>query len=442
MIIDLDSPLTLSEIKTSTGSLTPLTYNAVIRKITTDSREASPSSLFIALNGKKLSGTDFLRSAKDRGAVTLGASEFADIPVKNSEEALLALAHHYKKKHLTKIKATVAVTGSVGKTTTREFINKLLCDKHKTHSSYENYNNAIGVPLTVLSAPEDTEILICEVGMNSSGEIDRLSKCIEPDVAVITNIGTAHIGNLGSREKIAEAKLEILSGMSDEATLCVPYGEELLKNKGAKTFSAFTKKADISVIGNDTVEIFSDGIKIGDSGFALSEYHHRECLAAALCASLTVGDESEVIAAIPKISNRDVRAKIYKAQGFYILDDCYNASYESINAAMNQLSALSGYSERCVLLGDVLELGEFSEEIHIKIGRLITRFAPSRIYLYGKFAKHTRLGALSMGFSNSDIYDFDIGKEAALVEKIKELNRDGGIMLVKPHAVRALCTLA
>ena len=432
MTITLDLPLTISEIKSALRISTTLPDSFTVRKITTDSRKADSSSLFIALDGKNISGNDFIISAKDKGAVTLGTSLLADITVSDSEAALLSLARYYKKKHLIKIRSTAAITGSVGKTTTKEFLCKLLEGQHKIHATYGNYNNTIGVPLTILSAPKDTEILICELGMNSVGEIAKLSQCLEPDVAVITNIGTSHIGNLGSKENIAKAKLEILVGMSEKSVLLVPYGEKLLESKGKKSFSASSKKADTAILGSDNLEIFYKGKKIGTSFFNLREYHYRECLAAALCAAIHIqSDAAAIIGSIPKITVEQTRARIYRVRNFYILDDAYNASYESINAALEQLFSLSEYKKKSILLGDVLELGEFSEEIHTKIGRLIARFSPERIYLYGKYAKYTSAGAVSMGFSRSDIYTFEIGDETKLAEKIKELTHDGEIMLAK-----------
>ena len=431
MTVTLDSAISISEVIAATGGEASLAQNLKITQIVTDSREATNECLFVALDGKNASGNDFIISAKDKGAVTLGTSPLADIRVSDSGTALLSLAHHYKKTHLKRIKKTVAITGSVGKTTTKEFLSKLLSGQHKIHANQGNYNNSVGVPLTVLSAPKDTEILICELGMNALGEISKLSRCVCPDVSAITNVGTAHIGRLGSREKIAEAKLEIIDGMSEGAPLFVPYGEELLKKGFTKTFSTSSTEADIAVLGKETVEIFLQGEKVFESGFALHSYQHRECLAAALALACSVSTPERAFASISKITPSEARERIYKIRNFYVFDDAYNASYESINAALSGLFSLSGYKEKSVLLGDVFELGEFSEEIHMKIGRLLARFSPKRIYLYGKYARFTGIGAESMGIPKTDIQLFDIGEEIALAQKIKEQLRDGEIILVK-----------
>lgn len=430
MKIKLETPIKVSEITASTDASVSGIHEFAIDKICTDSNEAEPGCLFIALRGKSADGNDFIPLAKETGAITLGTSPLSDLTVMDTETALLRLARYYKENHLKSIKRTVGITGSVGKTTTKNFLHKLLKQRHKTHASCKNFNNTLGLPLTVLSAPRETEILICELGMNSPGEIERLSSCIRPDVAIITNVGTAHIGRLGSREKIAAAKLEILSGMSQSASLFVPFGEELL-NKYGKTFSTDSLKADLAVIGEEHLKIFLNSRKIGEAEFTLPGYHHRECLAAALAAGLCIDSPDEIIPEIPKIEDTDVRERIYKLRNFYVLDDAYNASYESISAAMFRLNSLSGYKGKCVLLADVLELGEFSAEIHIKIGRLAARFSPDRMFLYGEYAKFTAAGAESVGMPGYKIHVFETGQEHELAEKIKCLNRDDEIMLVK-----------
>ena len=431
MRVTLDVPMSLGDIAAAVGVTPSLSANPLIRAITTDSREAREGDLFVALKGRVTDGNEFITSATERGAFTLGSTDESDLRVADTEESLLAIAKYYKNTSLTSLQHTVAITGSVGKTTTKEFLRRLLSRRHKIHATEGNYNNTIGVPLAVLSAPCDTEILILELGMNSTGEIARLSKCINPTVGVITNIGTAHIGRLGSREKIAEAKLELICGMSPDSSLYVPYGEALLEGYGRKTFSTSSPYATVAVLGKPDVNVLLRGAPIGISPFLPEGHHHRECLAAALSAALEISDIPGTISSISEISECDTRARLRAINDFFILDDSYNASYESINAALYHLFALHGYNRKSVLLGDVLELGEFAEEIHLKIGRLLARFSPAEIYLYGDYAGFTARGALIMGVEKEHLHAFGTGNEQELANTISSRSTKGELILVK-----------
>ena len=194
-----------------------LKFNTKINAITTDSRECEKDDLFFALSGENFDGVDFIDEAKFKGAYTVSSSKKSDFTVSNTESALLSVASAYKQ--IVNPKYTIAVTGSVGKTTVKDFVNSLLSEVMKTHKTEKNFNNIIGLSHTLLSAKKGTDALVCELGMNHRGEIDELSRAIHPDISIITNIGTAHIGNLGSQEEIAKAKLEIENGMHGGKTI-------------------------------------------------------------------------------------------------------------------------------------------------------------------------------------------------------------------------------
>ena len=247
MRIKLGIPLELSEVVEATrGRLNEKCHKSKIKFLSTDTRELEPGDLFVALRGERYDGNDFIKYAKERGAITLGDDISADILTKFGNASLLFLASYFKNK-LKRLKYTIAITGSVGKTTTKEFTKILLSTQYSVHSTPQNYNNLIGMPLTLLSAPADTEILILEMGMNRLGEISQMSKCAKPDIALITNIGTAHIGNLGSKENISKAKKEIFDGMTDGEKI-IPYGEELLSNiENATYFSTVYEDADVFI---------------------------------------------------------------------------------------------------------------------------------------------------------------------------------------------------
>ena len=222
MRIILSVPLTLSEIAENALSTHIFKGNVTVNAIVTNSKKASPGDLYIPLMGEKHNGEDYTEEARSRGAYILSSRDCnADIKTDDTTLSLLKIASYYKSK-LRSLKKIIAITGSVGKTTTKNVLAKMVGAKYITHATKENFNNYIGLSYTLLSAPIDTEIIIAEIGMNHLGEISLMSKILNPDISVITNIGTSHIGNLGSRDMIAKAKLEITDGMKI-INLVVPY---------------------------------------------------------------------------------------------------------------------------------------------------------------------------------------------------------------------------
>ena len=432
MRIRLDIPLYLSDIKNAIGAECDI-KNIEVTHITTDSRECFAGDLFIALRGKDNNGENYVSEAISKGAYAVTAQGIENsLTVKDTLSALLDLSKHYKSK-LKKLKYTIAITGSVGKTTTKEFL-KIICDgKYKTHATKGNENNLLGVPLTILSAKADTEIMILEMGMNHVGEISLLSKCAAPDISVITNIGTAHIGMLKSRTNIAKAKLEIKDGMNG-GKLILPYDERLLHGQDqAYYFSLKNKGADIYILYNEGNVTVLNKNGYYTTSFKPSGEHNLECLCAAVLAAQSIDIPQDVIARqISSISDENTRQSIINVKNFHILADYYNASYESIKAAINHLCALKGYTKKSVLLGTVLELGDMSEEIHRKIGRYAAKKNLNNLYLYGEYAKSIRRGAIDAGYPEDKIFineNRDDPRRTAL--QISQNCTEGEIILFK-----------
>ena len=194
MRIKLGIPLTLREIREAIGTPLQIAPDATIKYISTDTRDLCEGDLFIALKGDRYDGEDFTDLAKSKGAYVMSRTSGFDISAPDTRDALIFLCSYYIN-NIRKKKYKIAISGSVGKTTTKELCKILLGTKYKVHATEGNLNNEIGMPLTVLSAPEDTEVIICEMGMNHKGEISKMSKAFQPDLAVITIIGHAHIGN-------------------------------------------------------------------------------------------------------------------------------------------------------------------------------------------------------------------------------------------------------
>ena len=398
--------LSLKEISSAINGRIEASYEQrVITHLTTDSREVCKGDLFIALKGDKYDGENYLHDVIAKGAIPITTSSTANaITVKNTQDALFLLAKHYKSL-LKDLKHTVAITGSVGKTTTKEFANLLLECHYKTHASSGNFNNKIGLPLSILSATENTELLILEMGMNHKGEISELSKCATPTIAVITNIGSAHIGNLGSKENIVGAKLEILDGMKEEK-LILPYGEPLLSHlKNTVSFSTKSSRSDVYIIYNEGNCIFGDGIHEAEVNLGSFPPHLLECVAAAVAICLELGlTINDIKRHFSLISDKNLRQTKILTGNFTILADYYNASPESVIAALEFLASHKQHEHRSALLGDILELGKMSEEAHFTIGRKCAECNLRTLYLFGEYSDFTEEGAISGGMDRERIF--------------------------------------
>jgi UDP-N-acetylmuramoyl-tripeptide--D-alanyl-D-alanine ligase len=408
MRIELGIPLTLSEVRFAILGESDCDLSTVTH-ISTSSEDCANGDLFFALKGKFRDGEAFVQNAKSRGAMTVSAID-GDIRCDSTGLALLSLAKYYKTK-LKKLSTTVAVTGSVGKTTTKEFIYELLAGSFRVHKSQGNYNNDIGLPLSLMSAPPDTEVLLLEMGMNHAGEISRLTKCAEPDVAVITNVGTSHIGNLGSRERIAKAKLEIIGG---GAKLIAPYGEPLLRDYTDLSFSTKDISADLCVTRERSeVTVYRRGRKDVSANFSPLGPQFVSCLAAAIAVAgeLSVNGE-ELVHRIEKIKDSSTRINIFKLGEVTVVEDCYNASIESFIADFKLLDELSPTS-KSAMIGTIMELGELSESIHYMLGCEAAKAGLEKLYLIGETSPHIKRGAIRFGMNEANIYITNTHQEAA-----------------------------
>lgn len=440
MRIKLEFPMSLREIAVATHSAPSLNCGGMIEYVTTDSREVMNGDLFFALRGERFDGAEFTEEAKRQGAYVISERREADITVKSSTDALLDLASAYKQR-FDSLKYTVAITGSVGKTTTKNFLNVILGERFKTHATKDNLNNLFGVPFTVLGIKRGTEVMVVEMGTNQKDELSRLSRSVKPDIAVITKIGTSHLGNFGSRNALAEAKKEIASPNSVKLTL-IPYGEPLLDGLcGSKTVqitdSNEKAKANYGLI-----------IKKADSGGSFATFkcedgdfdiylpvpgrHNLECLAFAIATSKEIGvTNGELIKALENISSEDARGKTVKFSDFTILDDSYNSSEESVCAAVDLLKLLSN-GKYSAVLGDIYELGDFAEKIHERIGHSIAKKGIHALYTFGKYSQFIKHGALSAGMSERCIFvNTDISDPEITAMQIISNHIPGEILLLK-----------
>ena len=439
MRIRLGMPLTAKDISDAlNGNLIGLDAKASFIYLSTDSREVYRGDLYIPLKGETYNGENFIEEVISKGAIPVSTKEISSsIKVASTENLLLTLASYYKSL-LKSLKHTVAITGSVGKTTTKEFTKLLLESRFKTHATIDNFNNKIGLPLTVMSAPENTEFLVLEMGMNHKGEISELSKCVNPTISVITNIGSAHIGNLGSRENIACAKLEILDGMKAKK-LVIPYGEPLLKSaEDSLSFSSKSIDANVYIIYNEGNCVICDGQDRVSENIGAAAPYLLECLAAAIGVCREAGVRlNDVKHLFSSIFDKNIRQNTFFVNKTAILADYYNASLESVTAAIEQLFSMKEYEHKSALLGDILELGDKAEEIHYTIGKKCGELGSHSLYLFGKYSDHTEAGAISADMPRERIYkNFDLSAPDITAKQIYSNMRDNEIILFKAsHAV-------
>ncbi len=410
MKIKLTAPLSSEEIKQITHTTACTAEDASIRYIATHSAEVTKDTLFLAMAGEKTHGDSFRSDviAHEGYLLTEKAGE-KSFTVRSVSEALFALA----KAHLLKLRNlrhTIGITGSVGKTTTKEVLKCILSSSFRTHATEGNHNSEIGLPLTILAAPTDTEVLILEMGMNHKGELARLSNLSNPDLVIITSIGHAHIGNFGSREAIADAKKEILLGAKEERVVLIPQNEPLLSDITVrKTVSANGETADYILCRdeeNGTLTFQKNNgyriqlsPKIKDAGML-------SAIAFSIAAAKEIGIcNARIEDAISCLSNNIFRQNEYKIKNAKIVFDAYNASYESVVCAIQTLCD-TRESPRAMLLGDMLELGDYTDDLHKKIGSACAskKDRLDQLYLFGAHAKTVADRAIREGFEKERIF--------------------------------------
>ena len=372
-----------------------------IEHVFTDSREEKVNSLFIPLVGDKFDGHTFLSAAISSGAVaTLWQkdkpkpenipNDFLFFYVEDTLKALQQLAKAYR----TLVNPTViGITGSNGKTTTKDLCHTVLQQSYRTHATVGNFNNHIGLPLTILQMPRNTEMLILEMGMNHFREIEQLTKIACPDYAIITNIGESHIEYLGSRKGIAQAKLEITLGLKQEGLLIIDGDEPLLieQIQDVQVITCgFSDTNDIK-LRDVVIDIEKTIFKIGSNSrfsIPLAGSHHAKnaSYVIALARKLNMDDQT-VQEGLLKLSHSAMRfEQIHGKNDALLINDAYNASITSTKAAIEVVKALDGFKEKVLVLGDVLELGSYAKEMHCSIAESIDNNI-THVYTYGHNAE-------------------------------------------------------
>lgn len=395
-----------------------------------DTRIIKPGQLFVVLQGAR-DGHDFIPMAMEKGAAAVLCSrKVGDYPAIYVDDPRIALGQ-IAKAELDRIGCKrVGVTGSVGKSTTKEMIAAVLETTYRVSKTPANHNNDIGMPMAVLSMAEDTEVAVLEMGMNHFREIAYLSEIAKPDVGVIINVGTMHIEFLGSREGIRKAKMEIVEGMEDNGLLLLNGDNDLLKNLEEVPAQSITYfgTGDCEVRATDIHQesgLLTFRVQTGEDSFpvemALEGGHFVSDALAAVTAGLKMGVCVERIqGSLTAFHNMAGRQEIFEKNGYTIIKDCYNAGPESMAAALNVLAGRRG--RKIAVLGDMLELGICAPEEHAKLGRNAAQKA-ELIFAYGPNAVHVASG------SGGKAVIFDDHEKLAAA--LKSAARPGDVILFK-----------
>lgn len=354
-----------------------------VRSIMTDTRKKAKQSLFVPIIGESFDAHDFIKQAIEQGATASLWQKDKDLPklvptdfpiffVEDTTTALQQLAKFYLKKVEPIV---IGVTGSNGKTTTKDMVAAVLSTQFNTHKTQGNFNNHLGLPLTIMSMESDTEAIVLEMGMDRAGEIALLSRLAEPDYAIITNIGESHIENFGSREGIAKAKLEIREGLKKE---CIMDGDEpLLQDalkEGHTIACGFTKDAEyiaevIELLDEETTfTVNNDEYQLPMAG-----RHNVKNAAFVIALAEKLGISKENIQkGFQQIEVSAMRFEKHEGkQGSLLINDAYNASPTSMKAVIEIIRHLTSKSRKVLVLGDMFELGEKSEELHASVAEVI-----------------------------------------------------------------------
>ena len=402
-----------------------------------DTRVLKPGQLFIVLQGAR-DGHDFIPAAMEKGAAAVLCSrKVGDYPAIYVEDPRKALGD-IAREELKRIKAkVVAVTGSVGKSTTKEMIAAVLSSAFKVSKTPANHNNDIGMPMAILAMPLDTEVAVLEMGMNHFREIAYLSNIAHPDVAVIINIGTMHIEYLGSQLGIRQAKMEIVEGMSPNGMLLLNGDDTLLRcldQKPQQRITYFGKSEGCSV---QAFEICQDGDKLrfrvqaGKLSFPVELNLEGEHFIGDAMAAIAVGlklavPSDRIVDSLAAFQNMSGRQEIFKAGEYTIINDCYNAGPESMAAALGVLGNRPG--RRIAVLGDMLELGDCAQAEHYKVGRIAAEKA-DMVFAYGPHAGRVIDGTITGGMPESMGRAFESREE--MTKALKRMAKPGDVMLFK-----------
>ena len=403
-----------------------------------DSRKVQPGQLFIALVGER-DGHDYIPMAMEKGAAAVLCSrKCGDYPAIIVEDPRLALGDIARQERKRIGMQVVGVTGSVGKSTTKEMIAQVLEGTYRVERTPANHNNDLGMPMAILAMPEDTQVAVLEMGMNHFREIAYLTSIAQPNVAVIVNIGTMHIEHLGSKEGILKAKMEILEGMREDGQVFFNGDDPLLWSQRDLThlkLRYFGAENEEGAVRAENIcqepEYTGFVVKAGDVSFPVElalEGRHYICDA---LAAISVGLALDVAPAkiqekLSQFRNMAGRQEIFTHKGFTIIKDCYNAGPESMAAALEVLGNREG--RHVAVLGDMLELGACTQAEHYRVGRIAAQKA-DLLFAFGPNGTRVLSGAMTGGMPDTRAMAFE--DRDKLVATLKRMAKPGDVLLFK-----------
>ncbi|MCF6460302.1 UDP-N-acetylmuramoyl-tripeptide--D-alanyl-D-alanine ligase [Clostridium sp. Cult3] len=416
-----------------------------IEGVSTDSRSIKKGQLFVPLIGENFNGHDFIEQAIEKGAAAtlwsqnepVPSEDFPFILVEDTLEALQSLAKEYRNQLDIKV---IGITGSNGKTSTKDILASLLSTKYKTQKTLGNLNNHIGTPLTILSLDEDTEIAVIEMGTDNFGQISLLTSIAKPDVGIITNIGEAHLEGLKTKENIAKAKFEILEGLNPEG-LFLYCGDDPILNKTTEKISIIQK---ISTYGTEETNDYRCELNmVDDNGisFRLKSPYEQDYFLPMLGSHNMLNATGAIAVAryfdVPvdsiqeglyHVEKTGMRNELVFAEGFTILNDSYKSNPASLLAALDTLYTMKQYKQKIVVLGDMLGLGEQEIKMHEDIGVKIDPEEIEYVFTIGPLAAYIAKTA-GLNFEKNKV--ISCRNKTQLIEKLKKVIKPNSIILVK-----------
>ncbi len=413
--------------------------------VSIDTRGLRPGDIFFALRGPVRSGEEFVDEAFRRGALAAVVSEawaagHPDtaagilIRVANTTGALQVLAAHYRRSLRVQV---VAITGSNGKTTTKEMTAAILARRYRTAKTQGNFNNDLGVPLTLLAIPEDAEAAVVEMGMNHQGEIRRLAEISRPRVGVVTNVGESHLEFLGSVENVLRAKGELLEYLQPADTAVVNADDPHLMSGSlvvrARTLTfGIDAPADFRASGVEAVSgegarfaLAGHDVRLGVPGREFV-YDALAAVAAGTALGVPVDDACEALQGFRPCR---MRMETIRAGDATVINDAYNANPASVRAALRTLGGIAARGRRIAVLGDMLELGQHSSRLHFEVGEAVGQSAVDRLFTVGTHSREIQSGALSQGLPADNGRHSEETEEA--LEVLRRTVAKGDVILVK-----------
>ncbi len=423
-----------------------------IKYVCTDSREADKETLFIATRGERVDGHDYIVSALDKGCrcvlceyvpTNIAGREAAFITVESSFDAFAQIAKGYRAQKPLK---TVAITGSVGKTTTKELTASILQRATRLYATSGNFNSVIGMPMSLMEVGEDRETAVFEMGMSAFGEISSMTRAATPDIAMVINVGSSHLEYLKTRDNIARAKLEIAEGIKKDGLLLLNGDEPLLRKH--------IKKGKYSVLyvgleNKKNCDIYADNIRVNESGTEF-DLHFKEktveslrinligkrfvynaSFAAAAAFAMDVSEE-HIREGLSEYIPSAMRQNITDKDGVKVIADCYNAAPESMHAALDALCEIKTSGKRIAVLGDMRELGEESDKMHRELGAYTVKKGVDVLVTFGSFGAYIAEGAIESGMNAHNVFaQRDTDNVESLCLEIKARMNRGDVILFK-----------